>query len=263
MNSLAKYLEVMKITLKSKWVYVYDTVLAQFFLVIILFVYINLWKMTYGQQTVIDGFTLPQMIWYLVIAETIILSMVPFHRVLEKEIREGDIAIRLNKPYSYLAFHYSAYLGETMLKSVVVFSVGALFTWFTVGTIPFHVLNIPVLFLVFFLANLFNFIYASIIGLISFWTEDITGIFFILERAKWLLGGFLLPLEVFPEPARSIAESLPFKNFIYGPAKLFTQYDSQFAYHLLGQQLIYLAFFGAVAFTLYSIGIKRLELNGG
>ena len=50
--------------------------------------------MTYGQQTVIDGFTLPQMIWYLVIAETIILSMVPFHRVLEKEIREGDIAIR-------------------------------------------------------------------------------------------------------------------------------------------------------------------------
>jgi hypothetical protein len=72
-----------------------------------------------GGSKTLAGFTFDQMIWYLVATETIIMSMTPIHRHIEREIREGDVAIRLNKPYSFLGFHWSVFIGEGVLKALV------------------------------------------------------------------------------------------------------------------------------------------------
>ena len=203
------------------------------------------------------------MIWYYVATETIIMSLFPLHRTIEKEIREGDVAVRLNKPYSYLAFHYSVYLTESFIKALILVTVGSLVTLYMVGPIPFDFANVPAIVLIYFITISLNFFFASFIGMSAFWTEDITGLFFIFDRLKWLLGGFLLPITIFPEPMRTIAMNSPFQYMIYAPAKLFISFNYHDFVRLLGAQTLLFAIFGTLAWAMYSTGIRKLNLNGG
>jgi ABC-2 type transport system permease protein len=40
-----------------------------------------------------------------------------------------------------------------------------------------------------------------------------------------VLGGVLVPLELFPEPLGSIARALPFAALLYGPARTIVKFD--------------------------------------
>ena len=126
-----KLFEIARITLRSRFRYLWDMIGSTLFLAVVMFVFNRLWTVTYassgtasGGSKTLAGFTLDQMIWYLVATETIIMSMTPIHRHIEREIREGDVAIRLNKPYSFLGFHWSVFLGEGLLKAGILILVG-------------------------------------------------------------------------------------------------------------------------------------------
>lgn len=259
-----KYFSVFQITVRSRLSSLGDLVGMGILLAIILFVFVQLWRITLGQNgAALEGFTLNEMIWYYVGTETIILSMLPIHRILEREIREGDVAIRLNKPIDYVLFHWSAFLGEAFVRMCILLSVGSLITYSMVGPLSIEWLNIPALFLIFITSLTLNFAYAAIIGLTAFWTEDVTGLFFVMDRLKWLLGGFLLPVSMFPEPLRSIAEAMPFRWMIYEPAKLLVHFSWTEWGRVLGMQIFVLLVVGGIVAFINSRGLRRLNMNGG
>lgn len=109
-----KYVEVARDNVRSQWAYLWDQLLSTFHLVIIMFVFVQLWKVTYGSTSgeAFAGYSLAEVIWYLVATEAIITSLPRIHAVIDAEVKDGDLAIRLNKPYNYLLFHYSSFLGE-------------------------------------------------------------------------------------------------------------------------------------------------------
>lgn len=261
---MRKYLSVFHITVRSRLSSLGDLAGMALLLAIILFVFVQLWRITLGAEgAALDGFTLNEMIWYYVGTETIILSMMPIHRVLEREIREGEVAIRLNKPIDYVGFHAAAFLGEAFVRLFVLVGVGGLVTTALVGPLDFQWTSLPALLLIFFTSLLLNFAYGAIIGLSAFWTEDVTGLFFVMDRMKWLLGGFLLPVSMFPEPLKTLAELLPFRWMIYEPAKLLVHFSwTEFA-RVLGAQALVFAAVGGLVMLLNYRGMKRLNVNGG
>lgn len=101
------------------------------------------------------------------------------------------------------------------------------------------------------------------IGLLAFWTEDITGFYFIFDRLKWLLGGFLMPITLFPEWLQRIVEWLPFPLMIYRPAELAVSFEISKWLELTGKQLFLVAGLWLVAQVLYRAGVRRLDVNGG
>lgn len=260
---MRKYLSISKITARSRMAYIFDFVASSFFLVIILFVFIKLWTITLKDQTVIEGFDLKKMIWYYVATETLIMSLFPLHRTIEKEIREGDVAIRLNKPYSYLAFHYSVCMTESTIKAFILLLVGSIMTYFMVGPIAFDLSHTPAIVLIYLVTTSLNFLFSALIGMSAFWTEDVSGLFFIFDRLKWLLGGFLLPITIFPEPIKTIAMNSPFHLMIYSPAKLFIDFSYIEFLKLLLAQVGLFAVMTTIAGSVYYFGIRKLNLNGG
>src|SRR5207244_2723102 len=96
-------------------------------------------------------------------------------------------------------FHWSIYVGEVAVKATVLIFLGCAITLSLVGPIDFSISSALPLTLVFLITVTLNFIYAALIGLSAFWTEDISGLFFVLDRGKWLLGGFFMPITLFPE----------------------------------------------------------------
>lgn len=260
-----KLFEIAKITLRSRFRYLWDMVGSTLFLAVVMFVFNRLWTVTYesGGSKTLAGFTLDQMIWYLVATETIIMSMTPIHRLIEREIRDGDVAIRLNKPYSFLGFHWSVFIGEGILKALVLIAVGGSVAMTMNGPIPFQFISVPALMITFLLTATLSFIYGAMIGLLAFWTEDVTGFYFIFDRLKWLLGGFLMPITLFPDWLLRIVEWLPFSLMIFRPASLAVKFDWSTWADLSIRQLGLILVMGFLAQGLYRMGVRRLDVNGG
>src|SRR5205814_5215181 len=92
--------------------------------------------------------------------------------------------------------------------------------------------------LVTFLALCIDFVCYFGIGLLAFWTEDTQSFSFVFSRLTLVLGGVLAPLEIFPQPLRSIAQVLPFSAILYGPARTLAHFElDRFGWLLLQQAL--------------------------
>lgn len=262
---LLKYREVALISIRSQWAYFWDQMLSSWFLVIVLFVFVQLWKVTYraGGGGAIDGYSLTEMIWYLVATEALVMSAPRVHWAIEHEVKGGDLAIRLNKPYSYLLFHFSGYLGEGIMRLGTFALVGGATAYLLVGGFAFHWESIPGLLAIYLTTTTISFFYAASIGLVALWLEDIAGLYFIFDKLKWILGGLLLPIEAYPGIARQVAEALPFRYMIAGPARLVVKFSWADAAALLQSQLIWALIFGLICAGIYRLGVRRVDLNGG
>ncbi len=260
-----KYFEVVRIGLRSRFAYIWDQLLSTVQIGLFMFVFVQLWRVTYkaGGGAPINGFAMNEMIWYLVATEGIILSLPRIHATMEAEVKSGDLAIRLNKPYSYLMFHFSGFAGEALVRLVTLLFTGGLVTYLLVGGFDFQWQAVPVLLLVYLLTLGLHFAYNATVGLAAFWVEDVAGLFFIVDRIKWVLGGMLLPIEVFPDAIRRVAEALPFQYMIGGPARLFVKWDGAQALHLVLAQGLWVLIFGLICWSVYRLGVRRVDVNGG
>lgn len=264
-KGILKYAEVAAITLRSAWAYLWNQLISMLFLGIIIFVFVQLWRATFAGQgdAVINGFTLPEMIWYLVATEAIVWSLPRIHAVLEQEVKGGDLALRLNKPYSYLGFHYASFLGEALMKLVISLVVGGLVAYLSVGGFAFRWEAVPVLMLLYLTTHGLNFFYIAAIGLAAFWVEEVVGLYLIFDRLKWILGGLLIPVNLYPDAVKRLVLLLPFRHMLGGPANLFVKFSWPAAGELLLHQLVWLLIFGLLCNLIYRLGVRRVDLNGG
>ena len=169
-----KYFEVIKITISNNFVYFWSFLIKNFFFVVIMLVYLLLWKNIYGTTGAkIAGFGINSMIWYLVVTEIITLSRPNTHLQINKDVKDGSIAYLLNKPYHYVLYNISLFIGDFSVKfaancltgiAIGVVFVGAL-TGFNFGHLPFVLLSILV-------GCLINFLIYMNLALTAFWLEE-------------------------------------------------------------------------------------------
>ena len=115
------------------------------------------------------SFSLSQMLWYLAITESILLSRPRDALRIDEEVRTGELAYQLARPYNYLVYRFAQMWGERLPRFVVTLAVaGALATLFSgglgVGWRGFAV-GVPAL----ALALTLDYLFVLSIGLLAFW----------------------------------------------------------------------------------------------
>jgi ABC-2 type transport system permease protein len=253
-------------TVRNQLVYLGELALRSVFLVVVLFVFVQLWRTTYGVTgaTELGGFTLPQMIWYLVMTEALLMAQPRVAAAIDQEVKSGQIGYALGRPYSYLCYHYAAYLGETAVRLPVNLAIGGLVAGVSVGWMAVPVARLPLLLAAVTLGISINFCLAASIGLLAFWVEE-TGPFALLySRVTMILGGMLLPLELFPAAVRRVAAALPANLVVYWPARVFVgQLPPGWAPALFVRQLGWLLLGAGWLFWLYRRGVRDVVVQGG
>lgn len=262
---IRKYPAVLKAELATALAYLADALIGGFWMVVVMFVFVALWRTTYGVMgsEAVASFSLPQMIWYLVFTETMVMSRSDLGRRIDEEVRTGAVAVHLIKPYAFVGYHCAAHLGKTLPGMAANFAAGALVAWWAAGPLPMawpHAA--PALLALFLAKGLFFFSYAWI-GLLAFWTEETSGFELVYERIMWILGGLLIPVNLFPEALQRAAELLPFQAVLYLPARLFVDFSWELFYATVRLQLLWLAAFGLFTAALYRMGVRRLHAHGG
>ena len=116
--ALRKYNAVLRVSVASSLAYVYEVLFRSLFLIVLMFVFGQLWKTTYTARGVslLGGFSINDMIWYLAAAETIATSMPQLTRRIDEDVRSGRLAYLLGRPYNYVLYNFAQYLGERLVR---------------------------------------------------------------------------------------------------------------------------------------------------
>lgn len=265
-STMKKYLYIYKATLIENLQYVMNIILGFISFFIILFVFLNLWEYIYsGPQTVISGYTMSQMVWYVIITEIMWFGTrngTLTHQI-SNDIKSGTIAYGIGKPYNYMFYIAARHLGEITIKFFLFSGIGILIGLLFVGKLTsFQVRYLPCMVIVTFAGVMINSLIRISISILSFWIEDATPFHWIYDKLI-LVVGTLFPIEVFPVWLQPVIRLTPIYVVTYGPAKLIIDFSMAMFVKVVMTQLIYLVVTVLFLSGLFRRGVKRLNVNGG
>src|SRR5262245_6399980 len=164
-----------------------------------------------------------QLVWYLATTEWIILSAPPVHVDLQESIRRGDVVCRLGRPVSYVGSVFAEALGLLAVRAPVLAATAWIVAYAFTGWIP------PIASLAWTLP--FGFAAAALItamhlwiGLLAFWLEDVSPVFWVAQKLLFVFGGLMLPIELYPGAMQRAAAWTPFPTMLAGPASFVLQH---------------------------------------
>jgi len=260
-----KYAAITFMNLQNQLAYIWDALGRAVFIILIMFIFVQLWSVVYESQATVEiaGLTLADTIWYFLIAEMIELGKFRHDQRISEEVKDGSIAYTLIRPYNYLAYHFFNGMGETVVKVGLIFLLGFPIVVIYVGLPNIAFAGLFPFIVVFFLFLLLDFFMASSIGLLAFVVEDTFPFRLIYQKLIFILGGLLIPLDFLPSGLKRIARLLPFSQVTYAPAKLFVAFEWQLFWETLALQLFWIAVMGTFLFFQYRWATRRLAVNGG
>jgi ABC-2 type transport system permease protein len=183
---------------------------------VILGVFSSLWRAA-AEAGLPMGADERQLLWYLAITEWITLSTPQIHLDIQETIRRGDVIYRLGRPASFVLGELAAGLGLLAVRLPVLGLAAVGFSaWLTGWVPPFTALVIVVPFGI-AAAVMLTALHVWI-GLLAFWLQDVSPVYWVWQKLLFVLGGMMLPLHLYPELVQRLAALTPFPVLLAAPA---------------------------------------------
>ena len=223
------------------------------------------WQAVYANQTTIQNINLETMLTYIVIAMLLQGFVGGVGNELAENIKEGQVAIELMRPYDMIFKMFAVDVGEKVMYLIQ-------------GTIPmiltayfFMDLSFPkspetmLLFIVSALVGIWiGTFFDFLVGVLAFWTVNVWGVRVLKESLITFFSGALVPITLFPDWLRTITEFLPFQAMVYLPVSIYSGLiTGTEAYMALGVQLFWLISLYVLVRVIWSQAIKQITIFGG
>lgn len=264
---MRKYFSVLGASLKQESKTLSNSITAAVSFAVIIFIFKQLWEFIYskGGGSVINGYTLKMMIWYMIMAEVLMYSVNARKttKSFGSDIKTGRIAYQLNKPYNYYIYQIFNQFGVIFWKLLFLIPTALFMGLILLGGIngfsAFYI--VPILISLLLATLLASIIYGGI-GLLSFWIEESTPFTWIIQKFEMLFGLFFPP-EFFPGTVASIIHYSPVYAMMSGPCKLLAGFSWELFLEVSISQVCYIALFLIIGIVIYKSGTKKVNINGG
>lgn len=258
-----KYGAVAGIQARASLAYPVDAAARGALIVLFVLVFLHLWQATYqGRGATLAGLTLHDVIWYLAIAEAVMLGQPRTASLISQSVKDGSISYQLARPYDFLLFQMAARAGDTLPVAFPTLLAGGAAAWVAVGPPPAWA-GVAMLPVTMALSWLLSFLLSATVGMLAFVAEDTAAFEWMLSKLLLVAGGVVIPLDFFPGWARSVATAMPFASTVYAPARLFVRPDASSVGWLVGLQLAWIVVLAILVVAIYRWGLRRLSVNGG
>jgi ABC-2 type transport system permease protein len=226
----------------------------------------TLWTNLYRANGEQAGITLQAMITYVVIALLLdIIYGVNGAYVVREKIREGSIAIDFMRPISVPLYVFSDTLGQTgfaLLQCIPALVLSAFMVHVQGPASPAALFGFIGAVGIGFVVNYFI---DLIMATITFWTMEIFGVQIMVQFIASLLSGSLVPLYFFPQGwIQNVLLSSPFAALYNAPLSIWIgKYQGAQIGASLVEQALWAALLGAFAIWLWSVGERKVVIQGG
>lgn len=264
--SMKKYAVIYRAVLIENLQYAAQIAMGYISYFVFIFVFIQLWNSMYtvpGER--ISGYTKEQMIWYVMITEMIWFGAdsATVTSQVSMDIRGGNIAYLMNKPYHYTLYILAKYTGEWQIRLPMYAGFAAVMGVTMVGLLPgFRMITILAAVPCILAGITIDAVLRLCISLLSFWIEDAAPFQWLYSKAM-LVVGTIFPIEIFPARLQPFFKLTPIYTVCYGPAKLIVDFGMDKYMEILLAQAVYLAAGLGLMFLIYAKGVKKLYVNGG
>lgn len=220
--NIPAWLELVRAGIRWHYMYRFNVFVGLAMTGITIYLLTVVWQAAYAGQDEVGGIGIDQMLVYLTIANLQLYVLRPeISGDIQARIREGQIGFDLSRPVGYPSQLVATAAGDM------------------IGVMPMVLVALPVAFVVgelqapvsaaagfayagsFLLAWLVAVQLNMLIGLVSFWTLEMTG----FEMMYRLIGNFatgaLIPLWFMPDALRVLVQVLPFQAIAYVPVSIY------------------------------------------
>lgn len=220
--NLPAWVEIAKANIRWQYMYRFNILVGILMTGVTIYLLTLVWRAAYGGQAEVDGIGLEQMLVYLTIANLQLYFLRPeVASDIQNRIREGQIGFDLSRPVSYPSQLFAGAAGDMIglipmvaVALPVAFLVGELRPPETVGTALAYIASLLVAWVVAVELNM-------LIGLVSFWTLEMTGFQMVYTLIGNFATGALIPLWFMPEALRVVVQLLPFQAIAYIPVSIY------------------------------------------
>ena len=220
----------------------------------------------YGVREEVAGYSVAMAITFTGLSQAMIghLSLFNWSEVM-RSIHSGEIANDLLKPMGFFRYWLAQDAGRALatflMRSLTIMVAYALF--FDI-TYPQQLGSWVTLLVALVLSWLVSFAWRFLVNLAAFWTPNAIGIARLLFGTSWVLSGFFMPLNYFPEWFIQVAKLTPFPSMVYTVIEV---YFENLRYidllqALLGQVLWFTILLILIQIVLRA-GIRQLVVQGG
>ncbi|MFH1232474.1 MAG: hypothetical protein V1651_01245 [Patescibacteria group bacterium] len=193
-----------------------------------------------------------------------ILKLRDISRAIMRDVQTGNVEMLFSKPISYLSYRMWWQIGSGIYSFTVItlFAVVALI--FIIGLPPTMTIGIfiPTLILTFLCGAILSLFLYTIVGLLSFWIEDINPVFWIVDKMIMILGGSYLPIALFPTFMYKIALYSPFGASQFVTHTVYKTWQTNW-YQLISIQLFWIIFSSLIIYFMFEKAKKKVSVNGG
>lgn len=231
----------------------------------ILFLWVSIYKNS--SVTQIGGYTLPQMITYLVggglISSFIMLTSQGDE--VDDDINEGLISNYLVKPLNIIYYWFVRDVARKFLTAILgiaafslVILTGNRFLLLP-ASLPAAILALAAV----FGGAILHFIFFYLSSVISFWFGRTWGFRFVFRVTMEIATGAIIPLSFLPGIWKNVFEFLPFKFIVYFPMQIYlgkistTEILAGFA-----EGILWLAILAGLSWYLWKKGVKYYTASG-
>jgi ABC-2 type transport system permease protein len=226
-------------------------------------VLILMWTAIYGDERVIKGFTLPEMVTYILIGNLFSSVVRNFlSGIMSRDIKDGSLSMFLAKPISYFNFIFFREIGRMSLVTIMSLFTNVLVVLFFLNSFVFNfdILSLLVISAMLLLAFVTEMLLAYLIGLVAFWTDEVDGLYSAFEKLKKLFSGGYFPLNLLPPAFVSLSFVLPFGYSFFVPAQLYLKkIDLGTGMKGILIQIIWIVALYALSNLVWKRGLKKYE----
>lgn len=216
----------------------------------------------------IGGFTFHDMVAYYLLAMIgrAFSSMPGLASGIALQIRNGEIKKFLVQPIDMIGFlflqrvaHKLVYYGVALVPFAIAFY---LFRGYFNGWPSWEVIAAFCISLV--LSFLLGFFMEALIGLVGFWTLEVSSLLWVFMLLNFFLSGHMFPLSILPAPWDTVAMAIPLQYLAYFPAAVFLEKVSGAAmWQGVAIQAAWVLFFIVACRVAWNRGVRRYSAFGG
>ena len=226
-------------------------------------IYIYVWQAVMPESG-FGQYTSSIIVQYICVNQTIAwftqFGMKIRHRIAES-VRSGRIAVELARPMDFfcyrMAFEYGAQLYSLVFRGL---PVGIGLALLTESYVPGSAMTWVWAAASLAIGGYIGISLGYLVGISSFWTNEIRTLSWVLFTLELMLGGISMPLEVLPHSLELVAKCSPFAHLAYYPAQIYLELSGP-APILTG--LAWAAALTVVARQVTACARRRLEVQGG
>ena len=251
----------MKNQIQDKSYFVLDVfnMVARCLIVFLLYSYI--FKINGGS---VNGATYESTMWSMFTYFCIMtFNIRKIYSLIMQEVKSGNIEMFMNRPNSYLTINFCKIIGMGIFSFLFISIVGAIIMIFLVGVPSLNLkIFIPSFIITLFLGQILGLLIYGVIGVLSFFIQDVRPIYWIVDKIVMVLGGSYLPISLFPPFLKLVAFASPFGAVNFASSTFYESFNSEYLVRIF-LQVGWIIIFGVILWFLYNASKRKAMINGG